>query len=68
MLQLTQFWLFLTHLKQSAIPEKAGNDLQPPFFIEMIDNRSLFSSKGSLYRVVIPKDGLFHKTVLLSQL
>ena len=32
----------------------------------MIDKSSLFKSQGSLYLEFIPKDGLFHKMLLLS--
>ena len=32
----------------------------------MIDKSSLLKSKGSLYLEFIPKDGLFHKMLLLS--
>ena len=33
---------------------------------KMIDKSSLLKSQGSLYLELIPKDGLFYKTVLLS--
>ena len=39
----------------------------PLFFLfEMIDKSSLLKSQGSLYLEFIPKDGLFHKMLLLS--
>ena len=39
----------------------------PLFFLfQMIDKSSLLKSQGSLYLEFIPKDGLFHKMLLLS--
>ena len=38
-----------------------------PFFLFLIiDKSSLLRSQGSLYLEFIPKNGLFHKTLLLS--
>ena len=34
----------------------------------MIDKSSLLKSQGSLYLELIPKDGLFHKMLLLSHM
>ena len=48
------------HLKQWAISENVGE-----YLIQMMDKSSLLKSHSSLYLEFIPKDGLFHKMLLL---
>ena len=56
------FGYFMTDLKQWATPEKVG---EWPYIFLNDRQEKILKSQGSLYLEFIPKDGLFHKMLLL---
>ena len=64
-MQFHNFGCFMTHPKQWAILEKKTEEFDIVFSLQKIEKGWFYKTRGSL-AVILAKDGLFYKILVLS--